>query len=62
MDKEQLGRAVLGVLGRLLLADLAEVPHVEALVRATGRQDGLFMRGPLDLCGRRVEVNFNLVS
>ena len=41
VDEEQLGRAVLRVVGRLLLADLAQVPHVESPVRAGRREDGL---------------------
>lgn len=49
---QQLGRTVLGVLRRLLLADLAEVPHVEPPVGAAGGQDGLIVGRPLDLLGR----------
>ena len=33
----------------LLLADLGEVPHVEAAVGAGGGQDGLVVGGPLHL-------------
>lgn len=49
---QQLGRTVLAVLRRLLLADLAEVPHVEPPVGAAGGQDGLVVGRPLDLLGR----------
>lgn len=46
---QQLRRTVLSVLRRLLLADLAEVPHVEPPVCAAGGQDGLIVGRPLDL-------------
>lgn len=49
---QQLWRSVLGVLRRLLLPDLAEVPHVEPPVGAAGGQDGLIVGRPLDLLGR----------
>lgn len=49
---QQLGRTVLGVLRRLLLSDLAEVPHVEPSIGAAGSQDGLVVRRPLDLLGK----------
>uniref|UniRef100_A0A1I8GPN7 Ragulator complex protein LAMTOR1 n=1 Tax=Macrostomum lignano TaxID=282301 RepID=A0A1I8GPN7_9PLAT len=49
VNEQQLRRPVLGVFGRLLLADLAQVPHVQAAVRTRARQDGLVVRRPLDL-------------
>ncbi len=53
MDEEELRGPVLGVLGRLLLPDLAQVPHVEAAVGPGGGQDRLVVGGPLDLLRRR---------
>ena len=49
VDEEELGGAVLHVVGRLLLADLGEIPDVEAAVGAARRQDGLVVRRPLHL-------------
>lgn len=49
---QQLRGTVLGILWQLLLADLAEVPHVEPPVGAAGGQDGLVVGRPLDLLGR----------
>ena len=49
---QQLRRAVLGILWRLLLSDLTEVPDVEPSVRAAGGQDGFVMRRPLHLLRR----------
>mmetsp|Transcript_43677 Transcript_43677/g.91142 ORF Transcript_43677/g.91142 Transcript_43677/m.91142 type:complete len:287 (-) Transcript_43677:551-1411(-) len=49
VDEEQLRRAVLRVLGALLLANLGEVPDVESAVKAGRREDRLVMRSPLDL-------------
>ena len=49
MYEEEFRRSVLGVLGRLLLADLRQVPNVEAAISAGGGQDGLVMGRPLNL-------------
>jgi hypothetical protein len=44
----QLGRAVLGVLGRLLVADLAAVPQQDAAVLARAGEHVVVVRVPLD--------------
>lgn len=49
---QQLRRSILGILWRLFLSDLAEVPDVEPPVGAAGGQDGFVVRRPLNLLGR----------
>ena len=49
MTYQQLRWAVLCVLWRLVLPNLAEVPNVESTVCAAGRQNGLIVRRPLHL-------------
>lgn len=44
----QFGRAVFGFLGSLLVADLADVPHVDATVVAGAGYDGIVVRVPLE--------------
>ncbi len=46
---QELGRAILCVLGRLFLPNLAQVPDVQSPVRSARGQDGLIVGGPLDL-------------
>ena len=49
VDEEEFGRTVLGVLGRLLLANLGQVPNVESAIGAGRGQDGLVVGRPLNL-------------
>lgn len=46
MHEQELGRAVLGVLRRLLFADAAQVPYVDAAVSGGRAQNGLMVRRP----------------
>lgn len=46
---QQLRRAILSILWRLLLSNLTEVPDIESPVCAAGGQDGFIMRRPLNL-------------
>jgi hypothetical protein len=49
VHEQELGRAVLGVVRRLLRADLREVPDVDAPVARGGREDGRRVRRPRDV-------------
>mmetsp|Transcript_19171 Transcript_19171/g.73667 ORF Transcript_19171/g.73667 Transcript_19171/m.73667 type:complete len:369 (+) Transcript_19171:256-1362(+) len=49
MDKQQLGRAILCVLGRLLLSNAADVPDHDAAVGAAAGKDGLVEGVPVHL-------------
>lgn len=58
VDKQQLGRSVVRVVGRLLLPNLGDVPDVDPSVRRGGREDGLRVGRPGeldDLVGVRLE-------
>jgi len=54
VDEQKLRRSVLGILGRLLLANLGQVPDVKAAVGAGRSQDGLVVRRPLNLEIRKI--------
>lgn len=49
MNEKQFGRSVLGIFGRLLLSDLAQVPNVKSAVRSRRGENGLVVRRPLHL-------------
>ncbi len=62
MDEEELRGPVLCVLRRLLLPDLAQVPHVEAAVGPGGGQDRLVVGGPLDLLKLGGNIFRNIIA
>lgn len=49
MHEQQLGRAVLGIIWRLLLTDCGKIPDMHTTVCAGGREVDGGVRGPRDL-------------
>ena len=49
MNEEEFWRAVFCILGRLLLADFAQIPNVQTTIGAARRENRLVVRRPLNL-------------